>query len=168
MPVMTSTQDWTWNSLAALVFCLAISAAGCSAIDSGDSGVMELPGKASVMDAQTPQPVGSSITVEMRQAGKEPEMRQMPLMGVLHVQEALEEVGAVKRFRRMDVRVMRLARDQRQKLEVRYDHRRRSVEPLYDYALHPGDHLVVMEDTTTAMDDMLQSVTGSIGLPTRQ
>ena len=106
--------------------------------------------------------------MEMRQAGKKPEMRQMPLVGVLRVQQALEEVGAVKRFRRMNVRVMRPERDQRQKLEVRYDHRSRSVEPLYDYVLHPGDHLVVSEDKTTALDDMLQSATGSFGLPTRR
>jgi hypothetical protein len=103
----------------------------------------------------------------MQPAGKDPEIRKMPLVGVKRVQEALEEVGATKRFRRMSVRVMRLSKGQRQKLEVEYDHSERSVDPLYDYVLHPGDHLVVVEDTTTAFDDMLGSITGSMGLPSR-
>jgi hypothetical protein len=72
----------------------------------------------------------------------------------------LEQTRLVKRFRRMDIHVLRPAGDQRAKLDVRYKHSDGQVDPLYDYALHAGDHLVVMENTTTVLDDMLNSVAG--------
>ena len=48
--------------------------------------------------------------------------------------------------------------DQRAKLDVKYDHTKAQVNPLYDYALHPGDHVIVQEVTKTAFDDMLESI----------
>jgi hypothetical protein len=45
-------------------------------------------------------------------------------------------------------------------MDVKYDRSKGNVNPLYDYALHPGDHLIVIEDTTTAFDDMLNSLAG--------
>lgn len=130
-----------------------------------DTDASKLPGDASASITDSGQPAGEQVTIAMQPAGKDPEIRKMPLVGVKRVQEALDEVGATKRFRRMNVRVMRLNRGQRQKLEVKYDHSHGSVKPEYDYVLHPGDHLVVVEDATTAFDDMLGSITGAMGLP---
>lgn len=165
---MTSAHHRKRILLSAAVCCLVVLASGCSTVGPSDASISDLPGKASASVNQLEQPVGASITTEIRPAGKDPEIRQKPLVGTQRVQEALEEIGATKRFRRMNVLVMRPIRGQRQKLEVKYDHNSRSVDPVCDYVLHPGDHLVVVQDTTTAFDDMLQSVTGPIGLGKRR
>lgn len=164
---MTSARYLTRSLLLAAVSCLAVLASGCSTVGPSDAGVLELPGQAAESLADSRQPAGGLITTEIRRARKQPEIAKMPLRGVIRVQQALDQIGATKRFRRMDIQVMRPVGGARQKLEVKYDHKSRSVDPVYDYALHPGDHLVVTEDTTTAFDDMLQSLTGSVGLATR-
>lgn len=164
---MSSALYFKRSLILAAVLCLVVLAAGCSTVGPTDAGVLELPGQASESLTDSRQPAGGLITTEIRRARKQPEIGKMPLTGVTRVQEALEQIGATKRFRRMNIQVMRPVRGERQKLEVKYDHSSRSVDPVYDYVLHPGDHLVVFEDTTTAFDDMLQSITGSIGLATR-
>ena len=164
---MTNAHHYARSLLAASVSCFVVLASGCSTIGPGDASVLDLPGQAAESVTDLGRPSGGVITTEIRRDGKEPEIGKMPLAGVVRVQEALEEIGATKRFRRMNVRVMRPAGGQRQRLEVKYDHNKRSVNPLYDYVLHPGDHVVVIEDKTTAFDEMLQSVTGTVGLPAR-
>ena len=141
-----------------LVVGTAAITCGCAAIDTTGAANSELPAIATAA-----QPAPASITVEIRPAGKKAEMRQMPLTNGMRIQEALEQLGLVKRFRRMRILVMRAASGQRHKLEVKYDHTAHAVDPLYDYALHPGDHLVVIQDTATFIDDMLQNLTGPIG-----
>jgi hypothetical protein len=136
---------------------------GCTTLNLSSSDTMDLPGESPEVLSQTPQPNVPSISMELRASGKKPEISRVPLAGGMRVQQALEQSGAVGRFRRMDVRLMRPVRDTRQKLEVKYDHGAGSVNPLYDYALHPGDHLVVIEDTSTILDDMLESISGPVG-----
>ena len=120
----------------------------------GESASLELPGKA---EAVAGQPT-ASITIEVRADGKKPEVGKIPLEGSPRIQEVLEQAGLVKKFRRMDIVVMRTTGDQRQKLESKYDHGEGWVNPLYDYQLYPGDHLVVTEDTSNVFDDMLNSL----------
>jgi len=136
---------------------------GCTTVGLSSSATPDLPGESPGAAAQTPQLTTPSISMELRPSGKKPQISQLPLAGGMRVQQALEQTGAVKKFRRMDVRLMRNAGNERQKLEVKYDHEEGGVNPLYDYALHPGDHLVVIEDTATILDDMLQSITGPVG-----
>ncbi len=164
---MTSERFLTRSLYSVAMASLAILASGCSTVGLVDADVSKLPGEATESVADSGQPAGAQVTIAMQSAGKDREIRKMPLAGVMRVQEALDEVGATKRFRRMNVRVMRLNGGQRQKLEVKYDHSNRSVKPEYDYVLHPGDQLVVVEDTTTAFDDMLGSLSGAMGLPNR-
>jgi protein involved in polysaccharide export with SLBB domain len=96
--------------------------------------------------------------MEIRPAGRKPEMRQLQLDNGATIQQALEKAGLVKRFRRMNIEVMRVTGEQRAKLDAKYDHTKAQVNPLYDYALHPGDHLIVAQDTATTLDDMLESI----------
>jgi hypothetical protein len=100
----------------------------------------------------------ASLNVEIRGAGRPPEFRKVSLQNGMHVQDALEQTKLTARFRRMNVRIMRPAGDQLAKLDIKYNHQTGRVDPLFDYALHPGDHLVVIEDTTTVLDDMISSL----------
>lgn len=143
-----------------LLALLALTS-GCAVMRSGESASLELPGKAEAIAGQpatTAAQPAASMTVEIRGDGKKPEIGQIPLNGSPRIQEVLERMGLVKKFRRMDIVVMRAIGDERQKLESKYDHKDGSVNPLYDYQLRPGDHLVVTEDTSNVFDDMLNSV----------
>ena len=143
-----------------LMALLALTS-GCAVMNRGESASLELPGKAEAIAGQPTATAGqptASITIEVRADGKKPEIGQIPLNGSPRIQEVLEQSGLVKKFRRMDIVVMRAIGDQRQKLESKYDHSEGFVSPLYDYQLHPGDHLVVTEDTSTVFDDMLNSL----------
>ncbi len=125
---------------------------GCAMIDTGDKS-LPLPTGADASTAPAP-----TITMEIRASGEKPEIEQVQLDNGSTVQQMLEKTKLVKKFRRMDIEVLRVTGDQRAKLDVKYDHTRAHVNPLYDYALFPGDHVIVQEVTKTAFDDMLESV----------
>ncbi len=111
---------------------------------------------------QTPKQPAGSITMEVRPSNRRSEVRQIALTESMHIQEALEQAELTRRFKRMDLHVMRVAGDQRHKLDSKYSHKNGIVNPLYDYSLRPGDHLVVIEDPRNMFDDMLESVGGPL------
>jgi hypothetical protein len=74
----------------------------------------------------------------------------------------LEKANLIKKFRRMNIHIVRVVGDHRARMDVKYEHAKAHVDPLYDYALYPNDHLVVQEVTKTAFDDMLESL-GPLG-----
>ena len=127
--------------------------AGCSVIDT--VGDKSLPVPAGTEIGQTP---ATTISMEIRASGEKPEIKELQLENGATVQQALEKAKLIKKFRRMDIQVMRTAGDQRAKLDVKYDHTEAQVNPLYDYLLYSGDHVIVEEVTKTALDDMLESV----------
>jgi hypothetical protein len=152
---------------------LAISSLsmGCSLLSVDKSTATSMPVDAtSGVQAQVPavqnvsynSPVDPQasmfVTIETRADGKKPEIKRLPLRPGMFVQHALEQSGTVDRFRRMDVQVVRNVTGRRAKMDVRYEHGKGSVDPLYDYALHPGDHIVATEDTSNALDDMFSSL----------
>jgi len=125
---------------------------GCAVIDTGNEA-LTLPANADGTAASAP-----AITMEIRASGKKPEIKPFQLEDGITVQQMLEKAKLVKKFRRMDIEILRVAADQRAKLVVKYDHTEAQVRPEYDYALYPGDHVIVQEVTKTAFDDMLESV----------
>ena len=44
-----------------------------------------------------------------------------------------------------------------------YDHGRKTVRPESNYAIRPGDFLIVTEDTSSSSQDMLQQLLGPLG-----
>ncbi|NLF73967.1 MAG: hypothetical protein GX575_33585 [Candidatus Anammoximicrobium sp.] len=127
---------------------------GCSVLDTGSGQNLPLPDAAAIAAPGAT----ASITMEIRPAGKKPQMTQVQLDNGTTIQQALEKANLTKRFRRMNIQLLRVAGEQRAKLDVKYEHTKTQVNPLYDYALHPGDHLIVTQDTATALDDMLESI----------
>ena len=109
------------------------------------------------------QPVeeGSKYLVEFREKGKQPQIAKMALPDVLYVQQALEQSGALGRFRRMKIEIYRhLPNGGGHRLDIPFDRAKRQVPPSGDYAIHPNDRIVVTEDTSTVVDDMLESLGG--------
>lgn len=143
------------------VAAVLLLSSGCAVLNHGTSASQDLPG---AVEAAAGQPQATAaqgtaaITMEVREDGKKPQIGQTPISGSPRIQEILEQTGLVKKFNRMDLVVMRAIGDERQKLKSEYDHEEGWVNPLYDYQLHPGDHLIVTEDTSNMFDDMLDSL----------
>ena len=138
---------------------LVLLLSGCAVMDTATDKGLPLLGEGA---SAAPGPT-TAVTMEIRPVGKKkPEMTQLQLDSGATVQQALEKAKLVKRFRRMNIEVMRVAGQQRAKLDVKYDHTKAQVNPLYDYALYPGDHLIVAEDPSTSLDDMFNSIAGPL------
>ena len=136
-----------------LALPLGLSAAGCATFstnskDAQSAAVMSDTGK---------------VTVEIRPHDKQPKVMQMPLSGDTYVQDAVDQSRTVKRLRRVHVEIRRMTDNgQRIKLQCQWDLKTKRIKPESDYALQPGDHVVISEDTSTMVDDMFKQVTGPL------
>ncbi len=140
---------------------------GCSALQLDPSKTDSIwPG---TPEAETVQAATSAPTakVEIRAAGRSPEFREVPLSAGMCIGDALDETGLTRRFRRMDIHLVRHNQYGMAKMDSKYEHKMAKVHPRFDYALHAGDHLVVTEDTTTMLHDMLNSLTPLPGASSR-
>jgi protein involved in polysaccharide export with SLBB domain len=83
--------------------------------------------------------------VEMANMVGRPQIYEGQLEKNMTVQQALEKSGAIRRYRKMDVSIMRVVEETGQplKLVVNYNGAKRLVSPEQDYALLPGDRVVV-------------------------
>ncbi len=131
---------------------------GCSALQlnpsNGDLAMPDLAGDAS---SQAHAPVGT-IKLEIRAAGRSPEVRELPIREGMFIDDALTDSGLKRRFRRMELSLLRNNEHGLANMDSRYAHKMGKVHPRFDYALHAGDHLVVTEDTSTMLHDMLNSL----------
>lgn len=141
---------------------------GCATMDTPGGGLNKLAAGDPAAALKQPAAPAPTYTVEVRAQNGKPAIRTMPLTGPTLVQQALEQSGAAKRFRRIDVTLMRSSGDERHKLEVRIDPKLGTVKPPYDYAVVPGDHLVVTENTATVFGDMFKDVAPAFGRAARR
>ena len=81
----------------------------------------------------------------------------------MHVQDAVTKSRCLKKFRRIDVEILRADEDgQRQRMACHYDIKTKQIKSEYDYALMPGDYIVITEDPTTMVHDMLKDFAGPL------
>ena len=147
---------------------LALAAAtftGCSMMDRGLVNLLgPLDENPSVSVQPSIPPDVPAFTVEVREAGESPAQQAVALDRVVHIQDAMVKSGVIDKFNRMDVALYRaLPNGRYHRLEVRYNRRGQRVDPAFDYALQPGDRLVVTEDTSTVLDDMLGALSNRMG-----
>ncbi len=96
------------------------------------------------------------IVVEMR-SGEDREYLRAPLKESMLVQDALKGSGAINRFKRMNVVLVRQSPGgEKLRLPVSYNSSARRVADANNYALHGGDWLEVSQDTSTTFDRMLE------------
>ena len=144
--------------LAATAMIMA-AAAGCSSLGMNNLG--GIFGEDEKPAATEPAAFYQVIFVPTE--GK-PQQVQRTLSGPMHIQDALDQVGATKKFRRIEVELMRaLPSGDFHRILCEYDLGTKRITPEFDYALLPGDRIVVKEDPRNVVDDMLASALGPLG-----
>jgi hypothetical protein len=113
-------------------------------------------------EKKLPLDPASAVLVEIHPDSGPPKITPLAYEDDMVVQSVLTKSGAVKRFRRMNVSLVRPLPEGKgpHKMDVKFEYAKRHVAPENDYALRPGDKIVVTEDTTTALDDALEAVAG--------
>jgi len=144
---------------------------GCAALDTTRQLQLPLvsPADKAVQTETTPSTL--HCTVVLQPSGSPPETMKMPLSDSATVQTALDHVRAAKRFRKMDIHVFRTPPNHAsgnaglQKMNVQYDYVRRRATWESDYQLHPNDRVIIVEDPSNMLDEMLGGLTKAIGGP---
>jgi hypothetical protein len=132
----------------------ASALAGCNAVDADKSLFADPRAKAGPMQES------SAASVEFHPTGGKPLAVKVAIEGdSLHAQQALDKSAAWNKYGRMNVELARKTPQGRwTKMAVSCDRNARKVEPQCDYQIQPGDVLIVKEDPTTIVDDMLDRV----------
>lgn len=113
----------------------------------------------------------AKYTVEVRPEQGKPQAIERDLTDQLHVQEALKQTGVAKKWARMDVEIYRpLPSGGWHRMKLEFDREHHQVPPEYDYALLPGDRIVVTQDTSNIMDDVMERTLKPMGIvpPTKK
>jgi len=117
-------------------------------------------------DDSEPAADAPSFLVEIRPDGDEPERFRLPLDDDMsYVEQVLKKSGIGRRFRRVKIQVWRPLEhgEGYHKLKIPYNRKTRGVARGYDYAIHPDDLVIFVEDKSTIVDDMLGSVSDTLG-----
>ena len=94
----------------------------------------------------------------------QPERMERSLTEPTTVQQMLVQSGAVKKYGRIEVELLRpLPNGGSHRIPCEYDRATKQINPENDYALMPGDRVVVKEDASTVIDDIMRSAGGSLG-----
>lgn len=61
------------------------------------------------------------------------------------IQKALEVSGAMKKYRNMEIEILRRVQESGRglRMQVDYNVRKKGVDPTQNYAIHPGDRVLV-------------------------
>lgn len=146
--MVTATHKTTGTLL--IVAALTVSATGgCSALHTGLGASLEQQA------AATTDPSGM-VVVELRRGENNREYLRAPVTENMLVQDALKGSGAISRFHRMNVVLVRQTPDGKAlRLPVKFDVAKRQVAEMNNYAIYGGDKLEVTQDTSTVVDRMI-------------
>lgn len=144
----------TLMSLAAM---LLLAASGCSSFHPRQFDVLHVFGP---YHPKPPAPGAPAFTMEVMPALGRVDSYPMPLDEPLTIQQALEQTGMLNYFRRQEIYIERGVRGAGRPLRMtaEFDYSEQAVTPDTDYALYPGDKLVVKEDTTSLFDKTLEGL----------
>ena len=159
-------NDSLLKSSAAVVFFLAAAAmlSGCTTLRHGNvnSRPMDAEEVAAVTGASNSAHEPSITVSTQNQYGKRKSV-QLPLEQGMTLQDALVETKVTRKFRDMDINVVRVtpySKGQRVPLKAEYDPAKNRVGILHDMALHPGDHVMIVESDKSPLDEALSRFTG--------
>ncbi len=150
-PRMVTLKQLQTAILPTFALFVVASTVGCSALKSA-------PATPLAADTETAMIDDPLVVVELRDGNSDREYLRAPLKESMLVQDALKGSGAVRRFKRMDVvLVRRVSNGQKLRLPIRYNSSQRRVADENNYALHPGDWLEVTENTSNTFDRMIET-----------
>ncbi len=115
-----------------------------------------------------PQPDGppaAKFVIEVRPEKGKSKSVEKQLTEPIHIQAALEQSGALKKFKRSEIVVYRpLPSGGWHKMNLEYDKENNRVPPEYDYAVLAGDRIVVTEDPRNMLDDAMERTLKPLGI----
>ena len=137
-----------------LFAALTVSATGgCSALHTKLGSSLE-------QQAAAPVDTNGMVVVELRRGEEKRDFLRAPVKENMLVQDALKGSGAISRFHRMNIVLVRKTSDgQTLRLPVKFDVNKRQVAEMNNYAIYGGDTLEVTQDTSTVVDRLLASGT---------
>lgn len=147
------------------IVLLALGVTGCQALPSAAvlptdaAPLMEGMGQP---PAEVAEPQTNHCVVVLKGADDSTKRIKIDLEQETHVQDLLARSGAAKRYRRMEIQLIRTTpTGAKHRMGVDFDRSSRKVAMQSDYSVQHGDVLVVTEDPTTFIDDLLQRRGGS-------
>lgn len=100
-----------------------------------------------------------TFRVTLLPAGGKPIPKDMVFNGSMTVNQAVKKSGAREKFQKVKLTLVRDGENrQRHKLDVKVNEGTGLADPLYDYAIRPGDNVLVHEDLSTPFDKMLKDI----------
>jgi hypothetical protein len=106
---------------------------------------------------QAAAPAGKYV-VEFRDSNGKSSSSEFNITGPICAHDALQQASAVKKFNRIKIELVRpLPSGAWHRMPIEYDRSIRRVPAEYDYAILPGDRLIVTEDTGNMFTDMMDS-----------
>jgi hypothetical protein len=115
-----------------------------------------------------PQPDGppaAKYVIEVRPEKGKSKSVEKQLTEPIHIQTALEQSGALKKFKRSEIVMYRpLPSGGWHKMNLEYDKENNRVPPEYDYAILAGDRIVVIEDPRNMLDDAMERTLKPLGI----
>src|SRR5690606_36892095 len=104
-------------------------------------------------------PAAAQVKLEVRPESRSPQTAHIPLEQITHAQGALDYSRTMKKFRRSAVEIYRpTPSGPYLKMPCRIDPKTKKISTESDYALHPGDHVVISEVPFTIWDEMMEGV----------
>ncbi|MGV3609114.1 MAG: hypothetical protein ACO1RA_22095 [Planctomycetaceae bacterium] len=162
-----SISAWVRTAGLCLTLGAALGACGCTSLGKPNYAALDSHIKRPTEGgAATGQAAADNQTfyLEFRGDKKKPVMAKGTLTGPTTVQQAMQKAGAFKKFRRLNAEIQRpLPNGSIHVLPCEYDLATKRINPQFDYAVLPGDKIVVTEDTSTIINDMLDSSLGPLG-----
>lgn len=133
-----------------------LAANGCATFHLTKSDVA--PPVEKVAEQYPPVPM---VAVECHGSNGKVKVEEVPLEEGMTVGDALEKTKANKRFRRATVDVQRTHNGNTHKMPIDFNNGNHRVSHSTDYALHPRDRILVTEDNSTIVDDLMQKLMGT-------
>ena len=141
---------------------LLLSGSGCTSVR--PSGA--LPLVSDPTEAEAGEVASQHVcTVEMRGVGGRSKTVDVPLTEDMRVTEVLKASKASRKYPRADVHIWRkspMKAHEMVKLDVRFDGESGKVKYDTDYAIHPNDRVVVVEQPFSIFDEAYNSLLGPI------
>lgn len=112
-----------------------------------------------------PNSAAKTYTVEFRSASGVKDRVTLPYKPNMVVSDALHQSGAFRRFAGMRIKLKRATNDPLRyiPLDVDFNNTHARIEPMFDYAIHPRDYVVVIQDDTTPIDTAISDALTPLG-----
>jgi len=163
---MFASRPLAFQLLAAvLVTCSTI---GCSTLTTSSlSGNLEQSvAESHVPQASVPAEAAETCVVQVQSYAGKSRRLEIPITDGMTVQDIVKVVQVRKLFSRLTIELERPVANSHKplKMPVTVEGFGKRVNPAYNYALRPGDRLVIREDPTNTFDDMLDGALSPFGI----